>query len=617
MSVVRHLRQRIRRIRKYGGNVLLCALLCGLRPDLLRAQEFVKQGVLIAPLHVDSTPGLLKAARQLAEVARATTARLLDPREAELIEQYRLENMLAASDYPRSAVLSEADIRIVGGRTRADEIVHGRVSAGSSGGVVVSTRLAIVRNWGMQQPLPTIRAATPTLAGTELAREVVKARAQFTGLRRCENALSRGDRVTAVREAERAIRAYAPAVIARDCLLAALLDGRTAADSVRRVADDVLALDSTNLFAAVSRAQALESERRVADAATQWARVLTMQPDSLNLGRMVVDAQLRLQRPAQALANATALRTRLGPDATLRRLTFRAQVALSQWPAAAALGDTLDREDDTFRTDSNYTTRYIEALRQSGDTLAALETSVRGIRHFPTDARLYLQYLQLIGMEQSAALPRGLTLFPAIPELHVMAAAAERKAGNRAGAIRSTHAAIRRDPTRTSLYLQLADLFLELNQPDSVVVALASAPRQGEQAALLRTYTVARGLMMLRTAGDTLPAMQGTALALLVLADSVESREDSRAYVAAAALQRARAELFTASKSRSCPDVQRAAATLQLAATARDGGLGTGATATEIQSAYDAMRTAVDNGVAVLCKAPVAYDGITNRVIGS
>ena len=597
--------------------ILPIAVLIALLPHRAHAQEFAKQGVLIAPLHVDSTPGLLKAARQLAEVARSATAKLLDPREAEVIEQYRLENMLAASDYPRSAVLSEADIRIVGGRTRADEIVHGRVTSGVAGGVVVATRLAIVRNWGMQQPLPTIRAATPALAGTELAREVVKARAQFTGVRRCENALTRGDRPTAVREAERAIRAYAPAVIARDCLLAALLDGRTAADSVRRVADDVLALDSTNLFAAVSRAQALEAERRTADAATQWARVYTMQPDSLNLGRTVVDALLRLQRPALALTNATALRTRLGNDATLRRLTFRAQVALAQWPAAAALGDTLDREDDSFRTDSNYTTRYIEALRQTGDTLAALETSVLGIRHFPADGRLYLQYLQLVGMEQSAALPRGLIRFPAIPELHVMAAAAERRAGNKVGAIKATRAAIRQDPSRTPLYLQLADLFLDVNQPDSVVVALATAPRQGEQAALLRTYTVARGLMMLRTAGDTLPALQGTALTLLVLADSMESREDSRSYVAAAALQRSRAELLTASKSRSCPDVQRAAATLQLAASARDAGLGSGGTATEISAAYEAMRTAVDNGVAVLCKPPVPYDGITKRVIGS
>jgi hypothetical protein len=208
-------------------------------------------------------------------------------------------------------------------------------------------------------------------------------------------------------------------------------------------------------------------------------------------------------------------------------------------------------------------------------------------------------------------------LFPAIPELHVMAAAAERKAGNKAGAIKSTRAAIRQDPSRTPLYLQLADLFVEVNQPDSVVVALATAPRQGEQAALLRTYTVARGLMMLRTAGDTLPALQGTALTLLVLADSMESREDSRSYVAAAALQRSRAELLTASKSRSCIDVQRAAATLQLAMAARDAGLGTGGNATEIISAYDAMRTAVDNGVAVLCKPPVPYDGITKRVIGS
>ena len=46
----------------------------------------------------------------------------------------------------------------------------------------------------------------------------------------------------------------------------------------------------------------------------------------------------------------------------------------------ATLGDSLEHEDEVFRTDANYAARFIEGLRQSGDTLGALEISVRAVR---------------------------------------------------------------------------------------------------------------------------------------------------------------------------------------------------------------------------------------------
>ncbi|MEY4957779.1 MAG: hypothetical protein RL409_2036 [Gemmatimonadota bacterium] len=565
------------------------------------AQEFVRQSLLIPPFRVDSAANVSRVARQVAEVTRARVTQRADPRAVKVLEGYRLDNLLLELNYKPQVALGEAELRFFGQQLRADEVLLARVSQ-RDGMITLTPRLTVLRSWGMQQPLPTVQGATAALVGDALAREIISARGQFTGLRRCENAMAKGDRATAAREAEAAIRSYPQAVIARDCLLAALINGTTAADSVRRVADDVLAIDSTNLFAAVMRADALEAERRPADAGAQWRRVYAMRSDSLALGIRIVEALLRVQRPADALANATDLQTRLGANATLRRLAFRAHATLAHWKDVAVLGDSLEHEDEVFRTDANYAARFIEGLRQTNDTLGALEISVRAVRRHPTDSRVYVQYLQLLGVETLHALPRGLTTFPDVPELYVMAASAARQAGKRADALRATREAIRRDSSLTAQYLTLADLFVEEHQPDSAAATLARAPRRGEQSELLRTYSIARGLLLLRGAGDSLPTQQHAAIAMLTLADSIESRPDSRAYVAAATLQLARSQLLQASKTRLCADSRLASETLAVSASAIDRGLGDSANATEITTMFGAMRSAVDNATGVLCK---------------
>lgn len=584
-------------------SLTLLLVVPALRP--VAAQEFVRQSLLIAPFRVDSTApsgsNLARTARQLAELTRARFAQRADPRAVKVLEGYRLDNLLLELNYKPQVTLGDAELRFFGQQLRADEVLLVQVSQ-RDGLITLQPRLSVLRSWGMPQPLPTVRAATAALVAEALVREVLSARAQFTGLRRCENAMAKGDRVTAAREAEAAIRAYPQAVIARDCLLAALLNGTTAADSVRRVADDVLAIDSTNLFAAVMRADALEAERRPVDAGVQWRRVYALRADSLALGIRVVEALLRVQLPAEALSNATDLQARLGANAALRRLAFRAHATLAHWKDVAVLGDSLEHEDEIFRTDANYAARFIEGLRQSGDTLGALEISVRAVRRHPTDSRVYVQYLQLLGVEALHALPRGLSTFPDVPELYVMKASAARQAGKRSDALRATREAIRRDSSLTAQYLTLADLFVEELQPDSAAATLARAPRGGEQSELLRTYSIARGLLLLRAAGDTMPSQQHAAIAMLVLADSIASRADSRAYVAAATLQRARSQLLQASKTRLCADSRLAFETLAIAGSAIDRGLGDSANAAEITTMFAAMRSAVDNATSVLCK---------------
>jgi len=584
-------------------------------------REFTRQALLVAPFRFESGPSGTGAsprdsltprrnvrrspnavastlARQFAEELHARLSRRLDGPELQVLGRYLLGNALAEADYPRDAVLGEVELRLVAGKVRADEVIFGRITR-SGEEILVAPRLARLRNWTMQQPLPVVRALTVGQAAETVAAHVISARAQLAGLRRCENALQRSDRVTAVREAEAAIRAYPAAVIARDCLLAALTDERTGADSLLHVAEAALAVDSVNTFAAVARARALEALRRSRDAVMQWERIATAHADSLDLGRQTVEAFLRLQQPATAVRQADTLEARHGRDADLQRFRFRGYVGMARWSQAASLADTLDLEDAVFRADSNYASRHIEARRQLGDTVGALELAARAIRRFPQDGRLYLQYVQLVQAEQPAALPRGVLRFPEVPELHLLTAQTARRNGDRSTALRALRNAIQRDARRVTAYLQLADLYGELSMPDSALAILRRAPRDGEAGETVRAYVLARGLLAVRSVADSAPPAHGRGVALLQLADSMASREESRAMVTAALLQLARAHLVVAERSRGCPDVEAAGKALREAALLLE--RGTGPTAGELTAAYEAMRNAGQAAGRVLC----------------
>lgn len=567
------------------------------------AQEFVKQELLVAQFRADTAQGLPAAGRELAQLTRDRLAKLVDKGQAHVVEGYRIANLLQYSDFNRKALLADTELRALATQLRADETVFGRL-AREDGQFVVTSRIARLRNWGLQQPLPVVRAPTLTGAADQLVAEVLSARAQMTGLRRCENALQQGNRSLAVREAERAIQAHPRAAIARDCLMSALLDGDTPAARLLAIADTTLAIDSTNTVAVVTRAQALEALRH-ADAAAAWNRVYARHPDSLPLALTATEGLLRVQQPEPALRYVRALQARFGSGPELRRLAFRAHTALGQWRVAAALGDTLERDDAAFRADSNYVTRYIEALRQTDDTLAALEIGIRAVRRHPGDARLYLQYLQLLTAEQPAALPRAITRFPSVPDFHLLAANGARRAGNREAAIRSTREAVARDSTTLTPYLALAEDYLLAAHPDSAHVVLQRAPRGDGDADRLRSYLLARGVALLRTAGADTPSVgQRTAVAMLALADTLRSGEDSRQVLAAAALQQARAQLILANRTKRCEDLASVDQSLRTARGAIDAGIGPGAGAAEISSAERALHAAGESSRKVFCKEP-------------
>jgi tetratricopeptide (TPR) repeat protein len=565
-----------------------------------RAQEFTRQTFMVATLGAIGEP---KIARRVGDEVRNRIARMGDKKELQVLEPYLIEREFALSDIPFDKQLGDRDLFDVARLMRVDEVLFGTVTV-KPNEVSISAGLRLTRDWGQRQPLPVVRAATVADAAEKLANEVVRARGQLNPLRRCENAMHSRNQVNAIHFAEAGVKAYPTSTFARTCLLAGLLWVGERADSVLRVADQILGLDSLNILASVARASALQAVNRPADSERAWLRASDLRPDSVDLGVNATDALLKLPRPGSALALTKKYSAVDDREPRLKRLRFRAWYALSSWKEAVALGDSLDAADDTeFHDDSSYAVRYVDALRQTGDSIGALAISARSVKRYPGDARIYSQYVALIGGETGAALPRGISRFPSEPEFYVIAAKNARDAGKRKEAIAATAAAVKADPSLSQGYLQMAELWFEEQLPDSALSILRRAPRMGEGMEMLRSYAIGRGARVLRAAADTAMGVQRLAVSFLVLADSIESRDDSRSYVTAGMLQLARSELVLASTSRQCDAVKAADEYLVISEGFLARGVNTAANSTEgFKQAHDAMRTAIDNALKVLCK---------------
>lgn len=582
---------------------LLAILACSVSPRVVHAQaaarpEFVQQILFVAPF---KTTGDRRLGLRVADEMRGALRRTGDRRQLAVVGSDSAERMLKAGGFPRAEEARELDVVWVARLSRADEVLVGEVRpAGDT--LEVRATLVLVRDPRVREPLPPVRGAGAEQAANALARMVVRARAQSDDVRRCEN-LARASSVgPAIRAAERAIAAFPTSLLARNCLVRILATQPGLQDSVLRVAAYIIARDSLNIIAHTMRARALVG----ANAVTAWQRVVYLKPDSVELGLEAVETFLRLGRPETALQALDTLVVHNPREGFYQRQRFRALHTLTRWDEATALGDSLERHDPFFGADPNFAVRYVETLKMHGDTVRAIAKSARSVIEHPTDGRLYVQYVDLIAGESTVALTRGLARFPSFAPLRVLAAQQARAGGDRAAERVALEGAVAADSSLAPIYLRLADMWYQEGRADSALAILTRAPRSGEGVTRLRAYLVARGLDQLRASVDSLPESYLRPMAFLALADSVESREDSRGLVVAASLQLARAHLVTGATARRCEPIQQAVSGLALATTFLARGVGEGEAATELVEARDGLQSAVDEAGRILCTEPPA-----------
>lgn len=559
--------------------------------------EFVRQILVLAPFSgTDGNRVATRLANEIWDGLRDAS----DRREVAVVRADSAARMLRGLGFPQADRASETEQLMVARASRGDELLVGQLREFGDT-LELRATLILVRDPRIREPLPIVRAVGVENTAREITRAIIRTRTQGDYMRRCENFARIGESASAIREAERALREHPRGLLARSCLVRVLASVPVPRDSVIAVADYIIARDTANIVAHTLRAFALTSEGRNSAAIAAWQRVVALKPDSLDLGAEAIENLLRLGRPREALAAVEAVAAFHTTDLRLRRQRFRALHTVARWSEAAALGDSLERIDAQFSSDPIFIARYVESLKMHGDTLRALSKSARSVAEHPADGRLYVQYVELVSGENRVALARGLAKFPSFAALRVLAAQQARAAGD-AGAERTAlAAAVEADGSQGPVYLRLAELWFREGRADSALTVLSRAPRSGEGASMLRAYVVGRGLELLRASVDSVPDSYVTPVGLLVLADSIDSGEDSRRLVVAASLQQARAHLVVGASAQSCDPIQRAGAGLAVVTQVIQRGVGAGAAAAELVEAHDGLRAAVGEAERVLC----------------
>jgi tetratricopeptide (TPR) repeat protein len=569
-------------------------------PVIARAQ-FTQQLVLVSPYESKDR----RLAEAVSQNLRGRIQRLYNRREVRVIGGGEMSTLLERSSIEASSVDSIVT-RQVARQLRADEIVYVMAERLGPQRVRVTSRLALVRDQRLRQPLPVVEARTPDSASALLAREIASVRRQLTPHRLCENHLREG-RVTQAITAGRASIAEVPnGVFVRTCLVNALAEGGAPASDLWTEAKTLLDLFPESYWGLDAGARASDALTEKDRAADLWLRLARSDSSDMGLARRVVTSLLRGGNAVHAKPLIVGLSNGRPDDLELLRLHWQVLFTLKSWPEATLIGDRLYAEDPTSKGDSTFVQRLSSAHKSKGDLVKAIALAADGVSRFPKDALLYLLYSDLLQNDMKVVVDRGLERFPEMAEFHLMRAQELRRAGKNAEAIAPFQRAMALDPTMGQGYLALAQTQVDVGQLDSAWISTRRALEAGEPKGTVAAFALARGNALYKAANATRerPAYQ-LAFRFLSLADSVQSSPESRFLVGAVALAISQSAASDAPTTRQCSDSRLAEQMLPLAREKITAGAQVAVDAARQYLAYlDQLEPVIAQQIATLCVGP-------------
>jgi tetratricopeptide (TPR) repeat protein len=473
-------------------------VLCVLTAASAGAQQKFTTQVMVVPAFKSPDRGL---GGKAGDIIRGRVAGAFPKNDLRVISNGDVDDWLRRSGFEENVALSEGELKELAKKFRADERIFGTVTR-SAGKVRIDAELTLIRDLRLSQPL-VAEAATVDAAAADVAKEAIAARAQLVPLRQCENFNREGKAREAAAAATAGVAAFARAVPARLCLLAALQRLDAKPDSIASVARAVLTVSPENPIALEDLAQAYDAQGKASEAAPNWVHLLATDSTNEDLTERVVTALSREgnAKLAQPLIDkGTELHHE---NLMLLKLRWLVHLAVGDWKGAISSGENLLARDPATQADPEFYGRLAGAYRSDSQPTRALSVAAAGVSKFPQNAPLYIVYLQLLRNENGAALPRGLAAFPDNPELHVLAAQSLKTSGNAAGALEETKRAIAANPKLPHGFLQLAQLEFDVGQIDSAFVAMQEASKYGEDSATVAQFALARGNALYKAATGT------------------------------------------------------------------------------------------------------------------
>jgi tetratricopeptide (TPR) repeat protein len=386
-----------------------------------------------------------------ADALRSRLRQDFPTKELWVISKENICALLEASGFVCDVAPERVTAKLLAQQLRADEYLEGTVSRGGDG-FVLTAQMVLTRNNNMVQPIGTFTGGRMLDVATKFSREFKEARKQLEPEQACENAIRDGNVAQAKQHAREAISSYPRSTLGRLCLINALVEDSSSADSILALSEEVLQIDSSSRLALLYAARAYATADDTTRAVETYTRLISLDPTNVPLQTEVVNylAQAGNARGAIPIIEAAVEANPGDPD--LLRLRFLIYLTVREWKSAIASGEDL-LATDTAATDTLFFQRLAIAYATDSQPQKAAEITARGVAKYADNAgmwSLHARMLKTAGQLQPSAdaARRALTIAP----------------NNAAG------------------WLALADVLVEMQQPDSAVAALRTAAQSPDSA---------------------------------------------------------------------------------------------------------------------------------------
>ncbi len=379
-----------------------------------------------------------------ADAVRSRLRQDFPTRDLWVISKENICALLEASGFPCDNAPERVTAKLLAQQLRADEYLEGSIRKGGDG-FVLTAQMVLTRNNNMVQPIGTFTGGRLLDVATQFSREFKEARKQLEPEMACENAIRDGNLDQARQHARASIAAYGRGTLGRLCLINALAEDSASADSILAVAEEVLQIDSTSRLALLYAARAYANDGDTLRAVNTYTMLISLDPTNVPLQTEVVNylAQAGNARSAIPIIEAAVDSNPGDPD--LLRLRFLIYLTVREWKQAIAAGEDL-LSTDTAATDTLFFSRLAIAYATDSQPQKASEITARAVAKYANNAGLW-------GLHSRMLKNAG--------QLQPSADAARR--------------ALTIEPSNGAGWLALADVLVEMNQPDSAVAALRAA----------------------------------------------------------------------------------------------------------------------------------------------
>jgi tetratricopeptide (TPR) repeat protein len=524
-----------------GASLALAMTLCGLSASVALAQPR-------AAAPDANTPRLLVAVFQsndrasgvqAADAIRTRIQNGANVRQLYVIPRTDITNYLESSGYKADSSLGPTDLKELAKLLRADEVLFGSVTR-SATGLRVEPRLLLARDVSLAQPLPMVDAANPPDAARQIERSLQEARKQLADYKACESHIRAKTYLQAIASANAGIAKYPNATLARLCLASAYQEMKLPPDSILRVVSEIRRIDPKNSFAVRLAYGAYDVKGDSENAVRALVQLLNLEPTNPTLQTQVINALAKLGKPAVAIPIVDTLLIASPGDPQLLRskwlLTLAAAASdsgamrLSFLDAAVRAGEEMVRGDTTLADSVYYSRQVAAASGLTTNPARAVEFASRAVQKYPNSA-----------------------------EFWALKANAERKAGQLQVAQQSIARALSVDPKYPNGNLLLAQISLEMNQPDSAVGVARRAVAAGEDAKTWGAFLLAPTQAAFKKAQESkLPEDYERALALAQESEKLATSQTAGFFIGVASFQIAIDAVQKAQKPKSCALAKKA-----------------------------------------------------------